>query len=148
LSRVTAHRDERTEILELHKEANQLEYDLRQLETDHERVDENITTIEKRLNKEAELKTQRNEINDDIEELRTRIERIEKQAIDKFNDHMETVLELFEYENIARIRLERRETEVREGRSKVTTSVFDLHIVRQTESGAPLNRYKTFDFTV
>jgi len=128
--------DAYTEILELHKEANQLEYDLGQLENDHDRVDENITTIEERLNTEAELKTQRNEINDDIEELRTRIERIEKQAIDEFNDHMETVLELLEYENLARIWLERRETEVREGRSKVTKSVFDLHIIRQTKSGA------------
>lgn len=49
---------------------------------------------------------------------------------------METVLKLLEYENLARIWLERRETEVREGRRKATKSVFDLHVVRQTESGA------------
>jgi len=125
-----------TEILNLHKEANQLEYDLGKLENDRERIEENITTIEKRLNEEAELKTQRNEVTDEIKELRTRIEQIEKQAIEEFNGHMETVLELLEYENLARIWIERRETEIREGRSKVTKSVFDLHIVRQTESGA------------
>lgn len=128
--------DAYTEILDLHKEANQLEYDLGQLESDRERVEENITTIEERLDEEADLKARREEINDEIEELRTRIERIEKQAIEEFNEHMETVLELLEYENLARIWLERRVTEVREGRRYVPKSVFDLHIVRQTESGA------------
>jgi len=128
--------DAYTEILELHKEANQLEYDLGQLENDRERVEENITTIEDRLNEETDIKTRRNEVNDEIEELRTHIERIEKQAIEEFNEHMETVLELLEYDNLTRIWLERRETKAREGRRNVTKSVFDPHIVRQTESGA------------
>ena len=48
---------------------------------------------------------------------------------------MDTVLETLGYENIARIWLERTEQEVREGRRKVTKSVFELHIIRQTESG-------------
>jgi hypothetical protein len=48
---------------------------------------------------------------------------------------MDTVLELLEYGNLERIWLEQTETEVREGRQKVTNSVFDLHIVRKTENG-------------
>jgi DNA repair exonuclease SbcCD ATPase subunit len=124
------------EILDQHKEANQLEYDLGTLENDLERVEENITTIEDRLDEEADLETEREAVNEEIEDLRTRIERIEQEAIDAFNEHMEAVLELLEYENLARIWLERTEKEVREGRRKVTKSVFDLHIVRQTASGA------------
>jgi DNA repair exonuclease SbcCD ATPase subunit len=124
------------EILDQHKEANQLEYDLGTLENDLERVEENIATIEARLDEEADLEAEREDVNDEIEDLRTRIERIEQEAIEAFNDNMETVLELLEYENLARIWLERTETEVREGRRKVTKSVFDLHIVRQTDSGA------------
>lgn len=123
------------ELLELHKEANQLEYDLGSIENDLERVEDNISSIEERLEEEAELKSRREEINDEIEELRTKIERIEQQAIDGFNDHMDTVLETLEYDNISRIWLERTEQEVREGRRKVTKSVFNLHIIRQTESG-------------
>ncbi len=123
------------EILGLHKEANQLEYDLGQLENELERVEENIASIEDALSSEDDLKAEREGLNDQIEELRTRIERIENQAIDEFNSHMETVLDLLEYQNLARIWLERREQEVREGRQKVTKSVFDLHIIRQTESG-------------
>ena len=67
--------------------------------------------------------------------MRTRIERIEKEAIDEFNEHMETVLDILEYENISRIWLERKEPSVRDGRRKVSKSTFDLHIIRQTESG-------------
>jgi seryl-tRNA synthetase len=120
----------------LHKEANQLEYDLGTLESDLERVEENIATIEERLNEESELEAQREELNAEVEELRTKIERIEREAIEEFNEHMETILEVLEYTNLARIWLERTETEVREGRRKRTKGVFDLHIVRQTESGA------------
>jgi len=124
-----------TEILDLHKEANQLEYQLGQLETDLERVEENIASVEERLDEEDKLKAQREEFSDEITDLRTRIENMEKKAIENFNDHMETVLELLEYANLARIWLERRETEVQEGRQTATKSVFDLHIVRQTKSG-------------
>jgi len=127
--------DNYDEILGLHKDANQLEYELGQLDTELERVEENITAIEDRLAAEAELTSRRDDLTDEIEALRTRIERIEKNAIEEFNDHMETVLELLAYDNLARVWLERRETEVRDGRQKATKSVFDLHVVRQTPSG-------------
>jgi len=124
------------EILDLHKEANKLEYDLGTLENDLERVEENIATIEGRLDEEDELEARREELDAEIEELRTEIERLEQQAIEAFNEHMETMLEVLEYNNLARIWLERTETEVREGRRKRTKGMFDLHIVRQTDSGA------------
>jgi chromosome segregation ATPase len=124
------------EILDQHKEANQLEYDLGTLENDLERVEENIASIEDRLDEESDLEARREEINEEIQDLRTRIERTEEEAIEEFNDNMETVLNLLEYDNLARIWLERTEQEVRQGRRKVTKSVFDLHIVRQTDSGA------------
>ena len=123
------------EVLDLHKEANQLEYELGRLETDLERVEGNIKEIEEALDSESDLQKQREQINEEIEDLRTRIEQIEQEAIEGFNRHIDTVLELLEYENIDKIWLERRETQVREGRRKVTKSVFDLHVVRQTASG-------------
>lgn len=123
------------EILAFHKEANQLEHDLGQLENERERIEGNIESIERRLAEEENLRAQREAFTDEIGEMRTRIERIETEAIEQFNTHMDEVLNLLEYENIARIWLERRETEVRKGRQKVTKSVFDLHVVRQTESG-------------
>jgi len=127
--------DTHEEILGLHKEANNLEYELGKLENDRERVEENIAAIEDRLADEDDLKARREDITEEIEQLRTRIERIEKEAIAAFNEHMETVLDRLDYDNLSRIWLERRETEVREGRRKVTKTVFDLHVIRQTDSG-------------
>lgn len=128
--------DEHEELLELHSTANQLGYDLGSLENELERVEDNITTIENRLDEEAQLEQRREELSEEITELRTQIERIERQTVEEFNEHMETVLDLLEYENIARIWLERKEETVREGRQTVSRGVFELHIVRRTESGA------------
>jgi predicted nucleic acid-binding Zn-ribbon protein len=127
--------DEYTELLDLHKEANQLEFDLGRLESDREDVADEIATIENRLNQEDQLEAQRADLQTDLDELRTRIERIEADAIENFNEHMETVLDILDYENIARIWLERTEQTVREGRRTVDKSVFDLHVVRTTQSG-------------
>jgi len=127
--------DTHDEILELHKEANQLEYKLGSLETDLERVEDNITSIEAQLERENEFEQSREEIQESIKKLRTRIERIEKEIIEEFNEHMDTVLELLEYKNIERIWLERVETEVRNGRQTVTETKFEIHIVRKTQSG-------------
>lgn len=46
------------------------------------------------------------------------------------------VLERLAYENLDRIWLERTETDVREGRKTTTKTVFDLHVVRTTSTGA------------
>ncbi len=124
------------EILDLHKEANQLEYEIGRLEGDLEDVTEEITEIEERLDDEDALKDQREGIDEEIEDLRTKIDRIEAEAVEAFNDHMDAVLGFLEYSNLERIWLERVEREVREGRRKVEKSVFELHIVRQTDGGA------------
>jgi chromosome segregation ATPase len=124
------------EVLDIHKEANQLEYELGRLEGELEDVESEITDIEDRLDTENELKNRRAELNDEIADLRTRIDRIERQAIEEFNDHMDSLLEKLGYDNLERIWLERVERDVREGRQTVTKSVFELHIIRQTETGA------------
>jgi DNA repair exonuclease SbcCD ATPase subunit len=126
---------EYTELLDLHKAANQLEFDLGRLESDREDVEEEIATIENRLDQEDQLEAQRADLQAELDELRTRIERIEADAIENFNEHMETVLDILDYENIARIWLERTEQTVREGRRTVEKSVFELHVVRTTQSG-------------
>ncbi|WP_255197788.1 archaea-specific SMC-related protein [Halorarius litoreus] len=128
--------EDHSAVLDLHKEANQLEYELGRLETDLERVESEITDLEARIETEADVEAQRDEVTTEIETLRTKIERIEQGAVEEFNEHMDTVLELLDYANLDRIWLERVEREVREGRRKVTKGVFELHVVRTTESGA------------
>jgi DNA repair exonuclease SbcCD ATPase subunit len=127
--------DEYTGLLDLHKEANQLEFELGRLESDRDDIDEEIAEIEERLEERDQIEDQRAELQAELEDLRTRIERIETEAVEEFNEHTETVLDLLDYENIERIWIERTEQTVREGRRKVNKSVFELHVVRTTRSG-------------
>ncbi|WP_227378136.1 archaea-specific SMC-related protein [Haladaptatus halobius] len=127
--------EEYSEVLNLHKEANQLEFKLGRLESDLEDVEEEITAIESQVAEQEQLETQREAIQDELADLRTRIDQIEANAVDQFNGHMETVLDILDYENLDRIWIDRVERDVREGRRKVTKSVFNLHVIRSTESG-------------
>jgi DNA repair exonuclease SbcCD ATPase subunit len=122
-------------VLELHKEANQFEYELGKLETELERVTENIEEIENRIAEEAEIENRLETVSEDLEGRRERIERIEADAVETFNEHMETVLELLDYRNLDRIWIESVEREARNGRRTVTEDVFQLHVVRSSESG-------------
>lgn len=123
-------------VLDIHKETNQLEYELGRLETDLERVEGEITNIERRIETEDDIEAQREEVTAEIEEHRTEIERIQQGAVEQFNEHMDSVLEMLDYDNLDRIWLERIEREVREGRRKIKKSGFELHIIRTSDSGA------------
>jgi chromosome segregation ATPase len=127
--------EEHSELLDLHKEANQLEFELGRLKNDLDDATDEIETVEADLDEREELKEERTEIQEELADLRTRIEQLEAQAVEEFNEHMQTILGILDYENIERIWIERAEREVREGRRKVQRGVFDLHVVRNTDEG-------------
>jgi DNA repair exonuclease SbcCD ATPase subunit len=124
-----------SELLELHKEANQLEFELGRLENDLDDVTDEIEKIEADLDERERLEEERTDLQEELADLRTRIEQLEAQAVEEFNEHMQTILSVLDYENIERIWIERTERKVREGRRKVQQSVFDLHVVRSTDDG-------------
>lgn len=128
--------DDFSEVLDLHKEANQLEFELDHLESDLEDVSDEIESVEAAISQEDELRGRRDELLDQLEDCRTRIDQIEADAVEQFNTHMDAILDVLGYKNLERIWIERLEQTVREGREKVTTAVFELHVVRSTESGA------------
>jgi len=123
-----------SDILDLHKEANQLEYDLGRLENDLDSVETDIERVEDRIGEQEDLNAELESVEAEIESLRAKIGRIEEQATEGFNEHMDTVLELLDYENLERIWIERKEREAREGRRKVQKTTFELHIIRNTAS--------------
>ncbi|WP_410767346.1 archaea-specific SMC-related protein [Haloferax sp. DFSO60] len=127
--------EEHGELLDLHREANQIEYDLDRLRSDLEDVEDEITSIEQQLGKRDELEDTIDEIDDELKDLRTRIERLESEAVEEFNTRMDEVLDVLEYDNLERIWIERTEERVREGRKKVTKSVFELHVIRTSDDG-------------
>ena len=83
-----------------------------------------------------DLKARREDVTDELADLRTRIDQIEENAVEAFNEHMENLLETLEYGNLDRVWIARTTREAREGRRKVTKSSFDLKIVRSTDDGA------------
>ena len=120
------------EILSLHKEANQLEFEIDSLESDLADVTEEIEEIEAEVDRADELRETRSELVDQLTDQRTKIDQIEAEAVDSFNGHMESILELLGYENIERIWIERIETPAADD----AQTRFELHIVRTTDNGA------------
>jgi len=120
------------EILSLHKEANQLEFEIDSLEADLEDVTAEIEEIEAEIERAEELRETRSELVDQLTDQRTKIDQIEAEAVDSFNGHMESILDLLGYENIERIWIERIETPATDD----AQTRFELHIVRTTDNGA------------
>jgi DNA repair exonuclease SbcCD ATPase subunit len=123
------------EILDLHKQANQCEFELDRLESDLEEVTDEIEEIEEMVDRADDLRAERDDLLDDLEDQRRKIDRIEEDAVEQFNEHMDAILEILSYENLERIWIERVTRTVREGRGTVEQAAFDLHVVRTTENG-------------
>ncbi len=124
------------DILEQHREVNQLEFELERKERERDEIEEEIADVEDRLDEREGLESRREQATEELTDLRTRIDRIEEDAVEAFNEHMENLLETLGYSNLDRIWIDRTTREVREGRRKVSRSSFDLKIVRSTEEGA------------
>ena len=124
------------EVLEHHRTANELEYELGRLEGELEEITEEIAEVEARIEEEPEVHEELENMEEELEHQRMRIEHIESDAVEQFNEHMESVLGLLGYENLDRIWIERVEHEVRKGRRKEMERTFELHVVRSTDSGA------------
>ena len=122
-------------LLELHREANRLEFELGQLQDDLESVNRELSEKTSRVERLDDLRARQEEIKTELTDLRTKIEQLERGAVDSFNHHMDALLDLLEYENLERIWLDRTERTVREGRRRKTKTVFDLHVIRTTDSG-------------
>jgi len=129
-------KEDHSEILQKQERKNYLQFELDELKTKLEATKEEIQDIQTKLGEREELKDQRQEVIEKLGELRNRVENIQIESIETFNDQMETILDLLDYENLERIWIERTEKTVREGRRKVDRGYFNLHIVRSTESGS------------
>ena len=128
--------DDQDEVLALHREANELEFEVERLESERDDLEDEIEAVESRLADREELAEERTSVQSELVDLRTRIEQIETDAIEAFNEHMNAVLDILDYGNLERIWLERTERKTHEGRRKVAKTAFELHIIRSTESDA------------
>lgn len=120
-----------SDLGEKYERLSDLQYERGQLEQQLENVNEKISDIET-LPDPSDLEAQRDELTDELDRERNRIADLEEQSVEAFNEHMEQILNILEYENLARVWIERKQKEQRRGSPE---TVFDLHIVREDESG-------------
>lgn len=106
---------------------SELEYERGRLESEIDSVETEIEEIEYLVGKQDDLEAERESLTDRITSLRSHVEQIQKEVVEQFNTHAAAVLERLEYENIERVWIERR--------GEGDESMFELHIVREDESG-------------
>jgi chromosome segregation ATPase len=122
-------------ILDLQKEVSDLEYELERLRENHDEVTERIETVESLQDEREQLTQDIEKLRDDLAHLRSRIEVLETQTVEEFNEHMDEVLAILEYANLDRIWLEQTTTETRDGRKTVEQTEYALHVARTTADG-------------
>ncbi|WP_135305899.1 archaea-specific SMC-related protein [Haloarcula amylovorans] len=132
--------DEFDEVLELHTEANELEFELDALESEYDDVNEEIEEMEAEIRRDDALLARREDIVEELIDLRTRIDTLEAEATEQFNERMADLLALLDYDNVERIWLERVDTpsstvETVEADDVIEGSTFELHVVRSSEGG-------------
>jgi len=103
--------------------------------SDIEALENKIANLTETIERESTVKTDLEQAREQREELRNEVERIETALVEKFNTTMDKIVARLGFENIERVWLERRETEVKKGRRKVDRTVFDLHVIREGDDG-------------
>jgi DNA repair exonuclease SbcCD ATPase subunit len=130
-------RDEREyeAVVECQRAISELEFELESLRDDRDAVEDELAEVDARLDERGEIEARRESVAEELRVQRTRIERLEAEMVETFNERMAEVLSLLDYDGIDRIWIEARERETRDGRRTVSERVFDLHIVRRGDDG-------------
>jgi DNA repair exonuclease SbcCD ATPase subunit len=130
--------DQEAQLQDLYDDISDLEYERGRVANDLESVTEEINEIESEIAAQDDIEAERESVAADLRDERNRIDSIEQDLVRTFNEMMQEVLDVLNYDAIERIWLERRAG--RNGR--VSESAFELHIVRANEEG------KVYDDTV
>lgn len=127
--------DVHNELVKLNKELNALQRERDSKQKDLERIEDEIQDAEDARQEYNDTEDKRKEKQTRLQKLRGRIQNLDEQAVANFNEHMDEVLDILGYENISRIWIERKEKEERVGRRKENVTKFDLHVVRESDTG-------------
>jgi uncharacterized coiled-coil DUF342 family protein len=127
--------DDPNDVLDLHKDANRLELELEQLERERDDVESEIREIRTHLADREQLQEHRERVQSELIEQRTKIEQLETDAIETYNEQMETVLDVLGYDNIERIWIERIVGDRPDDGRTTDTTAFELHVVRSGDDG-------------
>jgi len=126
------------DLLELYERISDRRYEREQLTEELSDVREEIETI-RSLPEVGELTAERDELRDRIAGERGRIDRLEQRVVETFNEHMDELLAVLDYDNIERVWIERLTADAEPD----ADSTIELHIVR--ESGRARSYEETVD---
>ena len=115
------------------EELSDLEYERGRLEGERCELSGEIESLRALRDERDQVAAQLDEIESELECLRTHVEETETAAVETFNEHVEEVLSLLGYRNIARVWIERKADP---DAPAPASSSFDLHVVREREDGA------------
>lgn len=118
-----------TDLLALHQELSDLEYERGQVDRDLEDLQAEVDRADTLAAERDQLVDQRDELREEIATLRSHVDDLERTAVEAINERMADFVGKLEYENIERVWVERLTTADGE------TESFDLHIVRTDEDG-------------
>lgn len=119
------------ELFDRQKAVSDLLASKERLEAELETLENRIADVEDELTTREELAERRDELSVELDDLRNRIDRIETDTIAEFNEHIATLIDKLDYENLERVWMEQTEVEATNGRRKVSESKFELHVVRE-----------------
>ncbi|GAB6863051.1 archaea-specific SMC-related protein [Haloplanus litoreus] len=115
------------DLLERYREVSDLEYERGRLERELAAVKEDIEAAEAARSEAESLREERADVSSRLTDLRERIDRIEREAVETVNECMARVLDRLAYREIERVWIERREVD--------GSTSFDLQVVRTTDDG-------------
>jgi DNA repair exonuclease SbcCD ATPase subunit len=129
-----------SELMDQYQQLSELEYERGQLEEELSSVREEIAELDRLADEQEQLRAQQDEIREELKGQRTQIRDLEESAIEAFNEHMDEILEVLDYRNVARIWIERKtgtEFDSSHGGYRGGSATrFELHIVRESDQGA------------
>jgi DNA repair exonuclease SbcCD ATPase subunit len=129
-----------SKLADQYQRLSELEYERGQLEEELSSVREEIAELDRLADEQQQLRAQQDEIREELEGQRTQIRDLEESAIEAFNEHMDEILEVLDYRNVARIWIERKtgtEFDSSHGGYRGGSATrFELHIVRESDQGA------------
>jgi uncharacterized protein (DUF3084 family) len=130
------------EIEQIENRQSSLETDLHDRKSEKIRVERQLEELknkrehlEKKVGREEEKRDELNRIEQEISELLGLVQTKEEALVEQFNDHMEAVIDGLGFANIERVWIEHKKTDDG-GDTLSKTADFEVHIVRQRESGA------------
>jgi|GEM_PF-72887 len=124
--------DDYADLLDLHRRANERQVELERRRSDLAAVESELTAVDERLAERDRLEARREELQSDLVDCRTRLDRTAAEAVATFNEHAEAVVKALDYENVAGVRLSRTTGTDRSG---ADVGSFDLRVVREGPDG-------------